>query len=645
MWFQDMHKSLISTSRRRPVSRPPRRRRLAIEPLEDRCLLSFTVAGDYLTGDSPFDMVAADFNRDGRPDVAVADTYDHAVDVRLANADGTFGPNQSCTAGGTFHEPLAVASGDFNGDGILDLATANGIPSIYEYAEGDLSILLGNGDGTFQGQYAIALPSMTVSGTERATDVAVADFNNDGRADLAITGTFIEPAPGNDSDLYGSFVAVYLNDGNGGFSLSFTRSEGGNSVAVADFNGDGNMDLVAAGYRIPIFYGTGTGSFTPPQYVDQDADPAGVAVADFNADGRPDLASLHQGSTTGVYTWLNNGNGTFQAGENLDSNPHPGVLTTGDFNGDGKADIVTAEAAYPNPLPSVTVRLGNGNGSFQPPVSVAARPSWGSPYSMAVADFNGDGRVDLTVGTAGASGDHGNLRLLLNDGIWTPPPPSITIGDVTITEGNTSTRTAVFTVTLSAASAQSVTVAYATANGTAAAGADYEAASGTLTIPAGQTTGTITVLVKGDRQAEPNENFALNLSGATNATIADSQGVGTIVNDEPRISIGDVSKKEGKKGQTTQFTFTVTLSAAYDQAVTMSFRTVDGTATTSDGDYVAKTGTLTFAPGETTKTITIEVKGDSKQEANETFYLDLSGLSSNALFTKNRGTGTILNDD
>ena len=77
----------------------------------------------------------------------------------------------------------------------------------------------------------------------------------------------------------------------------------------------------------------------------------------------------------------------------------------------------------------------------------------------------------------------------------------------------------------------------------------------------------------------------------------------------------------------------------------MSFRTVDGTATSGSGDYVAKTGTLTFAPGETTKTITIEVKGDSRREANETFYLDLYGLSLNGLFTKNRGLGTILNDD
>src|SRR5581483_1871659 len=153
------------------------------------------------------------------------------------------------------------------------------------------------------------------------------------------------------------------------------------------------------------------------------------------------------------------------------------------------------------------------------------------------------------------------------------------------------------------------------------------------------------VLVNGDRLPEANETFSINLSGATNATIADNQGVGTIVDDEPRISISDVSKIEGKKGQTTSFTFSVTLSATYDQPVTMSFKTTDGTAKTSDQDYVAKTGTLTFAPGETTKTITIVVNGDSKKEADEAFYLDLFGNSSNSLFTKNRGLGTILNDD
>src|SRR4029079_8220539 len=130
--------------------------------------------------------------------------------------------------------------------------------------------------------------------------------------------------------------------------------------------------------------------------------------------------------------------------------------------------------------------------------------------------------------------------------------------------------------------------------------------------------------------------FVVSLSNPTNATIDDGEGWGTIVDNEPRIGIVDVSKAEGKNGQTTLFTSTVTLSAAFDQPVTMSFRTVNGTAKTSDKDYVAKSGTLTFAPGETTKTITIEVKGDSRRESDESFYLELSGNSSNSLFSKKR---------
>ena len=106
-----------------------------------------------------------------------------------------------------------------------------------------------------------------------------------------------------------------------------------------------------------------------------------------------------------------------------------------------------------------------------------------------------------------------------------------------------------------------------------------------------------------------------------------------------------MSKAEGRNGRTTLFTFTVTLSAAYDQPVTVSFRTANSMATTGDGDYVARTGTLTFAPGETTKTITVEVKGDNKREADETFSLELYGVSTNALFLDPLGLGTILNDD
>jgi chitinase len=227
-----------------------------------------------------------------------------------------------------------------------------------------------------------------------------------------------------------------------------------------------------------------------------------------------------------------------------------------------------------------------------------------------------------------------------------PGTPSVNIANApAVIEGNTGTRTASFTVTLSAASAQTVTVAYATAGGTATAGSDFLSTSGTLTFAPGETGKTIAVQVVGDRLPEPTETFVVTLSGPTNAYIATGQGNGTIVDDEPRINITDVSKREGKKNQTTLFTFTVTLSAAYDQPVTLSFRTANGTATTADNDYLAKTGTITFAPGETQKTITIEVKGDGRKESNEYFYLDLFGNSTNSLFTKNRGIGTILNDD
>lgn len=233
--------------------------------------------------------------------------------------------------------------------------------------------------------------------------------------------------------------------------------------------------------------------------------------------------------------------------------------------------------------------------------------------------------------------------------LLTPIPPGTPLIKITdapaVTEGNAGSRAATFTVTLSMASDQIVTVGFTTAAGSAVAGSDYVAASGTLTFAPGQLSKTITVRVIGDRLPEPNETFFVNLSGPTNGTIADGQGIGAITDDEPRISISDVSMKEGKKNQTTLFTFTVTLSAAYDQAVTLSFRTVDGTAKAGDQDYVGKTGTLTFAPGETTKTITIEVKGDNKKEADETFYLDLFGNGSSSLLDKWRGIGTILNDD
>src|SRR5262249_23569913 len=162
--------------------------------------------------------------------------------------------------------------------------------------------------------------------------------------------------------------------------------------------------------------------------------------------------------------------------------------------------------------------------------------------------------------------------------------------NVSMTEGNSGIASAVFTVSLSAASSVPVTVNYATSDGTATAGSDYQAASGALTIPAGQVTGTITVLVNGDRLAEPNETFPANWSAQTSPFTADTRAVATIPEDARRISIGDVTKRGGGTNHTPLSPSTATLSAAYDQPVTMAFQTTDGTATTSDNDYVARSG-------------------------------------------------------
>ncbi len=225
-------------------------------------------------------------------------------------------------------------------------------------------------------------------------------------------------------------------------------------------------------------------------------------------------------------------------------------------------------------------------------------------------------------------------------------PPSLTIGDLTHVEGSSGSTSFVFTATLSAVSDQFVSVYFVTANGSATAGSDYQAARGTLTFAPGETTQTITVQVTGDTRDELDETFAVNLSSPTNATLSDGQAVGTILDDDPppSLRITDVTRAEGNSSGTTAFVFTVSLSAPSDRTVTVNFATADGTARVNENDYLATSGTLTFAPGQTSKTITVLVKGDKKKEANETFFVNLS-TALNAVIADGQGLGTILNDD
>jgi urease beta subunit len=204
----------------------------------------------------------------------------------------------------------------------------------------------------------------------------------------------------------------------------------------------------------------------------------------------------------------------------------------------------------------------------------------------------------------------------------------------------------VFAVTLSAVSASTVTVDYATADGSAGAPGDYVAASGTLTFTAGQTAKQIIVAVKGETLNEVNETYTVNLTNPSNATISGTGiGTGTITNDDavPTLSINNVSQAEGNSG-TTSYTFTVTLSTASGLPVSVDFATADGTAA-APGDYQAQSGTLTFSPGQATKTITILVNGDVSIEPSETFLVLLSSPVNATVTGTGIGTGTITNDD
>ncbi|MFE1745263.1 Calx-beta domain-containing protein [Coleofasciculus sp. H7-2] len=226
-------------------------------------------------------------------------------------------------------------------------------------------------------------------------------------------------------------------------------------------------------------------------------------------------------------------------------------------------------------------------------------------------------------------------------------PPSITIGDTSILEGDSGTSNLTFIVKLSAASGQVVTVDYATADDKTTVGSDYIDTSGTVTFNPGETEKTITVQVKGDTLNEDNEGLFVNLKNASsNATVADNQALGIIINNDPvpSLAINDIPINEGDGGSTNA-TFTVTLSAASSKTVTVNYNTSDGTATTADGDYaIASPTPITFAPGETSKIITVAVNGDTKFEANETFNINLTAAT-NATIAKGTGVGTINNND
>jgi hypothetical protein len=341
---------------------------------------TFQPSVTYSAGDQPLSIVAADFNRDGNLDLAVANSLSTYISILIGNGDGTF---QAATQSPTLPGPENFVSvGDFNNDGKIDIVALS-----YQNPCKCISILLGNGDGTFQDPVTTEPPFV-------ATAIGVGDFNRDGNLDLAAAGTL-----GSENT-----VNILLGNGDGtfGYGASYPGVEEPISFAVADFNGDQKLDMAIADVDgISVMLGNGDGTFQaafayPLSFTNW------VTAVDLNGDHKIDLVAANSVITSSELTvFLGNGNGTFQSGKSYPAGTAAYYVAVGDFNGDGKVDLATPDHRYDD----VVVLLNTGVASFSPTTPlVFKKQAVGTRSAAQEVTLTNTGKTPLTISAMKVAG-------------------------------------------------------------------------------------------------------------------------------------------------------------------------------------------------------------------------------------------------